>query len=190
MAAIVVFLARRIGFSWVSLGLVPQRPWRTLWWGLGVGIVLLALPFLVLAMPESMAFPIEPWTEATEGGLILAYQALVRIPLGTVLTEEVLFRGVLYGMWNAVGRVQLAVIGSSVAFGLWHIVPVLELLQKIGQFDPLLLAGGVVGGVISAFLGGLLFCWLRIRCGSVYGSMLAHWLISALYLLAIFLARS
>jgi membrane protease YdiL (CAAX protease family) len=190
VTALVVFLVRRTGFSWASLGLVLKRPWRTLWWGLGVGIVLPSPLFLMLAMPESMAFLIKPWAKATEGGLTLAYQALVRIPLGTVLTEEVLFRGVLYGTWSTVGRVKLAVIGSSVAFGLWHIVPMLELLQRIGQFDPLPLAGGVAGGVISAFLGGLLFCRLRIRGGSAYASILAHWLISALYLLAVFLARS
>ena len=120
----------------------------------------------------------------------MAYQALVRIPLGTVLTEEVLFRGVLYGIWNRVGRVRTALIGSSVAFGLWHIVPMLELLQKFGQSDPFHLAGWVVGGVLVAFLGGLLFCRLRIRCGSAYASMLAHWFISALYLLVLFLAQS
>jgi membrane protease YdiL (CAAX protease family) len=190
VVALVVVVARRIGLSWVSLGLVPQRPWRTtLRWGLGVGMLLPAPLFLMLALPESLTSLAEPSAEVMEGGLLLAYQALVRIPLGTALTEEVLFRGVLYGVWNTVGRARTAIIWSSVAFGLWHIVPALELLQRIGQFDLFLLASGVIGGVVAAFLGGLLFCWLRIRCGSAYASILAHWLINALSLVALFLVQ-
>lgn len=191
VVALVVIVAHRIGLSWVSLGLIPRRPWKkTLLWGLGVGMLLPAPLFLMLALPESLTSLVEPSAEAMDDGLLLTYQVLVHIPLGTALTEEVLFRGVLYGTWNAVGRARAAIIWSSVAFGMWHIVPALELLDRIGQNDPCLLAGGVIGGVFATFLGGILFCWLRIRCESIYASTLAHWLINAISLVALFLVQS
>ena len=64
----------------------------------------------------------------------------------------------------------------------------LELLQGSDIFSGGLLGAAVLGGVVATFVGGLLLGWLRQRCGSVYGPVLAHWLINALAAVAVFLA--
>jgi uncharacterized protein len=47
--------------------------------------------------------------------------AFIVVPLGTVLLEEVAFRGVLLGLVNRHRGAAWASITSSVLFGLWHI---------------------------------------------------------------------
>ena len=53
-----------------------------------------------------------------------AWRALVRIPLGTVVLEEVAFRGVLPALVSPAGAAAL--------FGLWHIVPTAATLDVNG----------------------------------------------------------
>jgi membrane protease YdiL (CAAX protease family) len=59
----------------------------------------------------------------------LAWQTLVRIPVGTAAFEELAFRGVLYGLLHRAGGKRVALAGSSVAFGLWHVGPALAALR-------------------------------------------------------------
>src|SRR5262249_50066611 len=69
-------------------------------------------------------------------GRSIAYQVVVRIPLGTVLWEETAFRGVLQA---ALGRVMpgaAAVAVTNCIFGIWHIHPTATALRVNG------LAGG------------------------------------------------
>jgi membrane protease YdiL (CAAX protease family) len=105
----------------------------------------------------------------------LAYQVLVRIPVGTVAWEEIAFRGVLRAALRRVlGEPGSTVVGSAV-FGLWHVRPTVEALAVNG------LAGGrgarvaavtaVVGGTAGA---GAVFCWLRGRSGSLAAPVLLH----------------
>jgi uncharacterized protein len=53
--------------------------------------------------------------------------ALVLVPVGTVLLEEVAFRGVLWGLLRRVRGTATATIVSSLLFGLWHVLPSLGL---------------------------------------------------------------
>jgi len=105
----------------------------------------------------------------------LAYQVLVRIPVGTVAWEEIAFRGVLRAALRRVlGEPGATVVGSAV-FGLWHVRPTVEALEING------VAGGrgarffavtaVVGGTAGA---GAVFCWLRERSGSLAAPVLLH----------------
>lgn len=81
-----------------------------------------------------------------------------RIPVGTVLTEELLFRGVLDA---------LSPVASPIFFGLWHIHPARA-------------AGDTAAGTVAATtVAGVMFSWLRARSGSVLAPMLAHWSINA-----------
>ena len=188
IGALLLLWARRHGFSWRELGLSPSSLRPGLRWGLLLGVALPAPLYLALALPEGMRSLIED--PRIEGVAVtgLAYRGLVRIPLGTALFEEVAFRGVLYGVWVRARGFRSAILGSSIAFGLWHVTPSLELLQqREWSHAPLFLAGGVVGTVIATFLGGLLFCWLRWRTGGAYGPALTHWLVNALALTAVFL---
>ena len=100
------------------------------------------------------------------------YRAAVRIPLGTVLLEEVAFRGVLLALLAAVVPLGWAVAVSCVLFGLWHIVPTAALLDVncIARDRALILAGSVA----TMATAGLLLCWLRLATGGVAASAVVH----------------
>lgn len=180
----------RLGcYSFKDLGLALDRLALGLRWGLVLGLALPAPLFLVLAMPQ----PMEPMVDARGWGQVstaaLAYQTMLRIPLGTAFLEELYFRGVLHGVWAGWRGVRAAVVGSSVAFGLWHVTPTLELMRGTGLFDhPLLLGLAVLGGVAATGLGGLFFAYLRLRTGAIYAPALTHWLVNSLSAFAAFLS--
>lgn len=178
-----------LGLSWSALGWSSRGLAPALGWGVGVGLALAAPLFAALPIPTLRRLLADPRLEGVgPGGL--AYLTLYRILLGTALFEEVAFRGVLYGVWGERLGVAGAFLGSSVAFGLWHIVPAWELLGQRPLFrHPALGSAGVTGAVAATTLGGLFFAWLRERSGIVYGPVLAHWLINALAAVAAFLAH-
>jgi membrane protease YdiL (CAAX protease family) len=105
----------------------------------------------------------------------LAYQVLVRIPVGTVAWEEIAFRGVLQAALRRVlAEPEATVVGSAV-FGLWHIRPTVEALEVNG------LAGGrgvrilAVTGVAAGTAGaGALLSLLRERSRSLAAPVLLH----------------
>ena len=53
----------------------------------------------------------------------LAFQALVEVPFGTVLLEEIAFRAVLFSMLARRFGVVWAIVISSLMFGIWHVLP-------------------------------------------------------------------
>ena len=108
-------------------------------------------------------------------GRELAYQVLLRIPLGTVLWEETAFRGVLQA---ALGRVMpggAAIAVTNCIFGIWHIHPtagaarVNRLAEGPGQA-----VAAVATGVAATAAGGVLLSWLRVRSGSLVAPVLLH----------------
>src|SRR6185312_5074832 len=50
-----------------------------------------------------------------------------RIPLGTILFEEVAFRGVLWALISRLSTPVSALVVTSGLFGLWHVLPSLHL---------------------------------------------------------------
>jgi membrane protease YdiL (CAAX protease family) len=108
-------------------------------------------------------------------GCAVAYQAAVRIPLGTVLWEETAFRGVLQAALRRVLPERAAVAATATVFGLWHIRPTLEALRVNGLATSRRQAiAGVTAGVTVTSAGGLLFSWLRSRSGTLAAPMLLH----------------
>jgi len=108
-------------------------------------------------------------------GRDVAYQALIRIPVGTALWEETAFRGVLQAALRRVLPDTAAIAVTSGVFGAWHIRPTLQALRANG------LAGrrgravaGVTAGVAATTAGGVLFSWLRERSGSLTAPILLH----------------
>lgn len=88
----------------------------------------------------------------------LAEWVLFRIPVGTVLTEELMFRGVLHAASPAL---------SPIFFGLWHIHPA----RAAGDT--------VIGTVLATTAAGVVFSWLRARSGSVLAPALLHYFLNA-----------
>ncbi len=106
-------------------------------------------------------------------GWAVVYRAVVRIPLGTVVLEEVAFRGVLLGVLSRVSSAGAAVVWSSVVFGLWHIVPTLA-TARANDIVGLGRLGLVLGSVVVTAVGGAVFCALRLRGRHVGAPALLH----------------
>jgi CAAX protease family protein len=122
------------------------------------------------------------------GGGRVAFFALVRAPLGTAVFEEVAFRGILLAMFARRLVTAWAVVGSSVAFGVWHILPAVGVAAGnaavVSTFggDPLLAA---LAGIVAAGLAGAFLCLLRIRYDHLIVPVAVHATATSLgYLLA------
>ncbi|MCC5952953.1 MAG: CPBP family intramembrane metalloprotease [Acidimicrobiia bacterium] len=236
--------AREVG---LSRGTVTQ--------GVRWGGVVAAAVLVVVALGTLVPFAADAYTDerVDVDGAGLAFYALVRIPFGTVVLEEVAFRGILLALlvrvlagrptrvdvtdpgsttptaphdttdedptagglararrwlglrrltrrWepgdeaqaahpsealgDAAGSASPAVLWqatwvSSVLFGLWHIVPSIPAARGnvyVGATveDPLGLVAIVAAAVATTTVAGLVFCWLRLRSGSLLAPMIAH----------------
>jgi membrane protease YdiL (CAAX protease family) len=184
VAALLLLLARYAGLSWEDLG-IARRTWRRGIAYAAAAIVLVAAAYAVAAvLPATRSVFLDTrYHLPTATGMLTAF---IIVPIGTVLPEEVAFRGVLFGL---VRRHRGGWIGagiSSALFGLWHVVPSLG-LSDVNPGVRALVGHGVQGqiaGVVAAtlFTGavGLLFCELRRRSGSLLASAGLHWAANAL----------
>lgn len=126
-----------------------------------------------------------------DGGDVV-YQMLVRVALGTVVLEEVAFRSVVLAVFLARTSTVRAVAASSLLFGLWHVLPAAGVTDVNPVFEDHLhnMTGevlAVVGAVAGTAMAGAVFCWLRLRTGSVLTPMLLHWATNGLGYLAAWL---
>jgi CAAX protease family protein len=105
----------------------------------------------------------------------VAYQVTIRIPAGTVLWEEVAFRGVLQAALRRVLPRPAALAVTSGVFGLWHVRPTVQAL-RINQLaaSRRATAGSVAATVAGTAAAGLLLSWLRERSGSLAAPVLLH----------------
>lgn len=131
---------------------------------------------------------------AHASGKLIAFEAAIRIPLGTALIEEILFRGVLLGLLLTHYDAFIAIIISSVIFGLWHIFPTINTLESNDGVAAVMhnkkrKTGSVVGTVVVTFAAGLIFSWLRIIANSIIAPWLVHWSINASGVVGIAVAR-
>ena len=104
------------------------------------------------------------------------YQAMIRIPLGTVLLEELLFRGVLPAYLEPNDPRDIV---SSALFGLWHILPTLKTLDINSIDRQSTRLGSVAAAVATTAAVGLAFGRVRRRTGSVFAPILIHWAANA-----------
>ncbi|WP_312884555.1 CPBP family intramembrane glutamic endopeptidase [Nocardia barduliensis] len=86
----------------------------------------------------------------------------VHIPVGTVYSEELVFRGTLDPLLDNVFGPRTGVWLGAATFGLWHVAPA----RAVGDSVPATVA------VTTA--GGLVFGWLRRRTGGVVAPALLH----------------
>lgn len=179
-AVLLVALGLLDGNSWSDMGLGWGELVPGLLWGAGcIGAV--ALVYLVGSVFKRTraAFHDERMAELTGGRL--AFQALLEVPLGTVLLEEIAFRAVLFSMLARRHGVVWAIVISSVLFGLWHVLP------SIGTHEQNPALGSMVGegrrgnllavglSVLTTTIAGVLFAGLRLVSGSVIAPMGLHW---------------
>ena len=108
-------------------------------------------------------------------GRAAAYQALIRIPVGTALWEETAFRGVLQAALRRVLPGTAAIAVTSGVFGAWHIRPTLQALRANGLAgDRRRALAGTCAGVATTAAAGVLLSWLRARSGRLAAPVLLH----------------
>jgi uncharacterized protein len=115
----------------------------------------------------------------------MAYLTLVRVPFGTVVLEEVLFRGLLLAALTRTGGTAVAAALSSAVFGLWHITPTMQALDvnAVARTRAARLAA-VAGAVAFTAAAGVGFCMLRLWSGSLIAPAMAHFATNSLGALA------
>ncbi len=108
-------------------------------------------------------------------GSSLASYVLVRIPFGTAIAEEAVFRGALFAAWREQAPTVPAAVGAAVVFGLWHIAPTLDAVR---MNDPgagrRTLVVAVVAAVVATSLAGLALAWLRVATGGLVAPIVLH----------------
>ncbi len=119
-------------------------------------------------------------------GQAVALRVLVVIPFGTVLLEETAFRGVLFGMVSVRYGTGWAVCGTSVLFGLWHVLPARAMhashdgVAKMLGRDRRGRLLAVLTTVLFTTAGGFVFALLRLWSDSLLPPIGLHWALNGM----------
>ena len=176
-AAVLAWLAWRSGATADLVGLRRDRLGR----GIAVGSLAAALAMLVVGgltmLPWTRSFLADDRFIGVPGTEVL-YETLGRIPLGTAVGEEIIFRGVVLGLLLRRFTVGRAVLAATVLFGLWHVLPTLDSLETNPAGDvlesPAETVAAVAGAVVTTAIAGVVFSWLRFKASSVVAPILLH----------------
>lgn len=155
-----LWLFQFMSYAYVFLGtlFIGLRRWnlgqlgintRGLWLSLACGLCLLAGRLLII-LSLDLGLERPQFTFLQLAGNVIYYFGVVG------LVEELLFRGLVYQALDSWRGARYAIWGSSIFFGLWHI---------IGQ-------GPLIG--LATFFIGVLFALLRWRAGGILGLILIH----------------
>ena len=166
--AYVAWARRSAGLSWTELGLARNQLGSGLRWGALAAAVVAGVVLVLVAASQSQ---FEHSSVAHDSTTARFLEPLVFIPLGTVLFEELIFRGVLLAVLSRWSNRPTAIVASAIAFGLWHLPPALGDASGDGLVGGL---GVVLGTVAFTTLAGVIFAWLRLRSGSLLAPALAH----------------
>lgn len=186
VALLLVLLGRWAGMSWAQLGLAPDTLVRGLLFG-GVAVALVAAAYAVaVRLSATRRFLLD--ARHRVGPARAARRALLVVPLGVVVLEEVAFRGVLWGLLDLAHGVAWSTAATSVLFGLWHVLPALDGARANARDDaplrPGILVGQVLGTVAFTTVAGVVFAVLRDWSGSLVAPFLLHWATNGLGVLA------
>ena len=183
LAAGLLVVARAAGLTAAELGLARSAwPAGLRWGGAVAALIGTAYAVAYLLVPVRQALP------DGEGGLGRAalWMVLVVIPLGTVLPEELAFRGLLLALLGRRYGLLAGVLLSSGLFGLWHVLPSLgggtanATMASVVGADAAGAMVRVMVTVVFTSLAGVVLCWLRLRSNSLVAPMLAHWTVNGL----------
>jgi membrane protease YdiL (CAAX protease family) len=191
----VLALAATDGVDLRGLGLAPEDAGTGARTGALVGGALAATIAIAAATPAARGY----FTDArvTDVGRARAlYELLVRIPIGTALAEELLFRSGLTGLLARRRSWTVAMAASSAVFGLWHVLPTVDSLDSHPAGDRLQqrrahAAGGVAGVVATTALAGAALGLLQRRTRHVIAPVIVHAVLNgSTYAATRFVARS
>lgn len=195
-AGVISWFATRTGATRADFGLQRGSVKPGLITGIKYAVPIAATVVAAATIPGLQRFFASEQVLAGGGTAYLLYETLVRIPIGTALSEEIIFRGALLGMfrrrYSSLGATAL----SSLLFGLWHVLPTLNDMQTNGTGE---VGGGTAwahAGVVAGVVGvttaaGFGFEWLRDRKNSTVTPIVVHAAINtAAYLSGRYLLRT
>jgi uncharacterized protein len=156
----------------VPLGLRPPRLWPGVRVGTSAGVVAAGAIAVTTALPS-----VRSAMAVREPPAPVPVWLLVRIPVGTVWSEEAAFRAALAAAGSRAFGPRGGRLLQAGAFGLSHIA------DARAAGDP------VVATVLATGVAGWLFGWLTDRSGSLAASMLAHLAVNEAGAIAAVMAR-
>jgi len=186
--ALVAYVRKFDGLTLTDMGLSRSETRTGLRWGAAILAGMFAIYTVGYLIPFTHDLFLDARVKEMTTSSVMA-SVFIRVPLGTVLLEEVAFRGVLLSQFEARTRWWVAMVASSVLFGFWHVLPSMgfESVNPVAKDTVGQVAGWVTvaGSVLFTGLAGLVFCWLRDRSHSLLAPMALHWSTNSLgYLFA------
>jgi membrane protease YdiL (CAAX protease family) len=163
----VYWFLKRHGGSWRSIGLNKPH-WRDLGFGiiatpvyiaiyfLAVGLAVLLFPSLNINQHQNVGF-------SSVHGLVQLTVTFISLAVLAPLTEEILFRGLLYGSFRKLYPMVVAAVLTSLLFASAH-------LPEGGSGGPLYIAA------IDTFVLSLVLTFLRDKTGSLWSSITLHFI--------------
>jgi membrane protease YdiL (CAAX protease family) len=177
VAAALLGVARWTGLRLRHVGLARRQLRRAAVFGL-VGLAAIGLVFAVAAAVPALRGLFGDGRLETLGVGTLLWVTMIRIPLGTVVLEEIAFRGVLPALFGARERWRWRpALAAAGLFGLWHAFPSFALARYATTGTAL---GGVpiavmvAGTMLAAGVGGILLQWWRHTGRGLLAPMLVH----------------
>ncbi len=171
-----------IGFGFILSGVLVA---------IGASVIILSAAYVVTFIPFIKRILLNHNSILQSKPTKIAYETTVRIPLSTALSEEILFRGVLLGVFLSIYPTIEAVIITSIVFGFWHIFPALNTMnenyyKKNTSRSKKILS--VLANIATTTIAGIFFSWLRILSNSILAPWLVHWTINSSSVLSVIFA--
>ncbi|WP_245966946.1 CPBP family intramembrane glutamic endopeptidase [Sphaerisporangium album] len=180
-AGTLVALARRAGLTWQEMGFTDAARGAKIGGALAAAVA--AVYTAGVLTPRTRPLFLDERALRLSRARLLE-EVLVQVPLGTVLLEEVAFRGVLPAALRRSHGPVASVAGASALFGLWHVLPSLDMASANPSLGRLASGEGrsgrpgagavrlVAGSVAATGLAGVAFHELRRRGGLLAPSLL------------------
>ncbi|WP_328450619.1 CPBP family intramembrane glutamic endopeptidase [Amycolatopsis sp. NBC_00438] len=180
-AAALIGLARAAGLSWSDLGLRSFR--RSALVGLaGAGLVAVVFG-IALAVPALRTVYQDGRVGTPDFGQLI-WLTCGRILFGTVLIEEIAFRGVLPALLGARDDRWRwpPILGAAALFGLWHYLPALAIGRNAAVHAVFGTTPVVVLQILAmaaAGVAGIFLHWWRHQGRGVLASVIVHFTTNA-----------
>ncbi|WP_433420079.1 CPBP family glutamic-type intramembrane protease [Microtetraspora malaysiensis] len=124
--AVLLAIARRDGLTWAELGFSGAGRGARLGGALAAGVA--AAYAAGVALPRTRPLFLDERALTLSRARLLE-EALVQVPIGTVLLEEVAFRGVLPALLGRSLPAGTAGVAAAACFGLWHVLPAIDMAR-------------------------------------------------------------
>ena len=186
LVAVSFFAARVLGLDAAALGLRPAGTLRGALVGAFAGAFVATGAAAIMrgVVPALIGQPViyEPLSRVAAGDL--SRHVAFFLPFGTVIPEEIAFRGTLLGGLLARYGVRSAVLASAIAFALWHGTVTFFTVMNT-TMPVVLIVPAIAGAFVVLFVGGLTMAGLRVTTGSLATTVAAHWAFNAVILVGL-----